>query len=587
VAASARRYRWNVTREAPPSLDDDPSNREGHGDDDAPNDASEEVSSNAVTRAWTATDGEAAPTIALRGADTHRAVRGYAGAAMVCLVGVAGLQVVHGQTVLYLVTTSLATLTGLYTGWLGASRWRGGLFNDREATTALVLMCTTALSAVAFAGPLSAPAVMLVILVAALAMGNESRGRVVFVLATVGYALLIGLSVAGAIPAVINAVAIEDPLIKITVGIVVEIVLVVSYWFGVSARRSTQQALESVQRARVALMGRDALLQEARADLDRVAKGAKAGRLTGEVLGEYRLADVLGRGAMGEVYEASNGEDVVALKVLHPNLVSDTHVVRRFFREAQICSDLSSPNVVRVLGFGEAEDGSPYLAMERVQGRTLAALLRNRGLLALEQVAEMVEQVSSGLEAAHDVGVVHRDVKPSNLICIAGPPRLWKVLDFGISKLHGSGTLTGDGLVGTPGYMSPEQAHGSEVDRRADVFALGAVAYRAVTGVPPFAGLDPMAILLKATQRQPPAPRSIVDLPEDVELVLALALAKDRRDRIDSAATFAEAFSAAVEGRLDHALRRRGQRYLERMPWTDALLVAARDDGPEGGTLGL
>ena len=217
-------------------------------------------------------------------------------------------------------------------------------------------------------------------------------------------------------------------------------------------------------------------------------------------------------------------------------------------------------------------------------GKTLTSVLRERGVLTPMEVASLLRQVCDGLAAAHAAGVIHRDIKPSNLMLMDGEMKQWKVLDFGISKLLGSGTLTGDALIGTPGYMAPEQAFGTDVDGRADVFALGAVTYRALTGVPAFAGKDAMATVMHAAQRQPPSPRALVDLSEELELVLALALAKDRADRLSSVEQLATAFEQACDGKLSKGLVRDGRKLLRRMPWSDALAVVPREDATEGGT---
>ena len=208
-----------------------------------------------------------------------------------------------------------------------------GLFTDAEAVVALVLMVGASLSAIAYAGPITAPAATLVILAAGLAQGNESRGRLGLILLTIGYGLLTILVLAGVLPPVLDLSLVDEMWVVITLGVVIELLMIVGYWFGLAARRSTAQALAEVQQARIELAGREALLQEARADFDRVAKGAGAGRLTGENIEGYRLGEILGRGAMGEVYAATSDkhDQTVAMKVLHHNLVTDSHLVRRFF----------------------------------------------------------------------------------------------------------------------------------------------------------------------------------------------------------------------------------------------------------------
>jgi len=164
---------------------------------------------------------------------------------------------------------------------------------------------------------------------------------------------------------------------------------------------------------------------------------------------------------------------------------------------------------------------------------------------------------------------VHRDIKPKNIFLAETPTgTVWKVLDFGVSKsLWRSGTLTRGGVVGTPNYMSPEQARAESVDERADVFALGAIAYRALTGQPAFSGPDPCAMMYQVVHRQPDRPGSFLDLPEDVELALALALTKDKNQRFGSVTRFALALHSARSGCLPHALRDAARRALRAEPW--------------------
>jgi serine/threonine-protein kinase len=182
-----------------------------------------------------------------------------------------------------------------------------------------------------------------------------------------------------------------------------------------------------------------------------------------------------------------------------------------------------------------------------------------------------VEQVSRPLAAAHDASIVHRDVKPQNLFLADTNDRpIWKILDFGVAKQQdSSGTLTQSAVVGTPGYMSPEQARsGDDVDKRSDIFSLGAVVYRALTGRPPFAGADMPAILFEIVYKSPVRPsESMLGIPRDVDLVLAIALAKRRDDRFANAPEFADAFRRAARGKLPQTLRERGRALVDEYPW--------------------
>jgi serine/threonine-protein kinase len=162
--------------------------------------------------------------------------------------------------------------------------------------------------------------------------------------------------------------------------------------------------------------------------------------------------------------------------------------------------------------------------------------------------------------------VVHRDLKPRNLF-LSSRGDLWKILDFGVARVAGEQTLTVDQIVGTPNYMAPEQANGAAVTHRTDLFALGVIAYRALTGRPAFEGEVTAEILYKVVHAMPPRPSEVVSLPPDVDLVLAIAMAKEAADRFDSAAELAQALDAAARGRLAAPLRTRAERLLARLPW--------------------
>jgi serine/threonine-protein kinase len=188
-------------------------------------------------------------------------------------------------------------------------------------------------------------------------------------------------------------------------------------------------------------------------------------------------------------------------------------------------------------------------------------------------------EVAAGLTAAHEAGVVHRDLKPQNIFCAeqgAEKRPAWKILDFGVSKLRdANATITHAAVVGTPGYMSPEQAEGRDTDHRADLFALGAVAYRALTGRPPFGGGDLPRVLFEIAYKSPVCPSELLPaLPTDVDLVLAIALAKRAEDRFSSAIELARALRDASRGALDPALRARAAGLVEATPWGASLRAA-------------
>jgi serine/threonine-protein kinase len=333
---------------------------------------------------------------------------------------------------------------------------------------------------------------------------------------------------------------------------------------------SLRERDEAVRRA----SHREALFLEARQELERALRAGGLGRFTEQTLGSYRLGAVLGRGGMGEVYEAVHVETnaPAAVKLLLPEALARHEHVRRFMREVRIAASLDSIHVVRVLEIGDESAPLPYLAMERLRGEDLGAVLRRDARLSPAAVVDLVRQVGRGLEAAAAAGIVHRDLKPQNVFKneTDGNPPVWKILDFGVAKLEqNSGTLTVDELVGTPQYMAPEQARRAEVDARTDLYALGAIAYRTLTGHPPFPGRDMRDVLLAVMADMPVRPSALARLAGDVDLALAIALAKDPSDRFASAPELAEALESALEGRLPAPVRKRGVALVARLPWRE------------------
>jgi len=206
--------------------------------------------------------------------------------------------------------------------------------------------------------------------------------------------------------------------------------------------------------------------------------------------------------------------------------------------------------------------------MERLHGHDLAHHLR-AGKIPPAGLDEMLAQVGAAVEEAWQHGIVHRDLKPQNLYLADAPGKpIWKVLDFGVAALADhSGTLTQDHVVGTPAYMAPEQARGERVDFRADVYALGAIAYRWITGRPVCGGKDLHASLYQVVHVMPQRPSSLADIPDDVDLTLALALAKQPADRFASVSELRAALAAALRDELDPGLRDRARELLLRHPW--------------------
>ncbi|MCS6939550.1 MAG: protein kinase [Roseiflexus sp.] len=264
-------------------------------------------------------------------------------------------------------------------------------------------------------------------------------------------------------------------------------------------------------------------------------------RLIGQHLGRYLVQEEIGRGGMARVYRAfdTSLKRTVALKVMAPHLALDPEFERRFEREAVTVANLRHPNIVTVYDIGEA-NGLRYIAMEYVRGRTLHAIIRERGALGLAMAISIIAPIADALDHAHAQGAVHRDVKPHNiLIDIEGRVLL---TDFGIAQAPDGERLTRTGIfMGTPEYISPEQASAQRVDGRSDLYSLAIVTYEIITGVVPFSGATPQLIMAHV-QSPPPPPSSLAPRePPELDLVLARALAKRPEQRFGTGAAFVEA----------------------------------------------
>jgi serine/threonine-protein kinase len=356
---------------------------------------------------------------------------------------------------------------------------------------------------------------------------------------------------------------------QITGQVIVQMAFALCFFLARLTRSSSLRAIEQLQRATRLAAQRDAQLTELRSDLDRALKIGGPGRFTGHVLGGWELGAVLGRGAMGEVYEACHlaSRDPAAVKLLRRELLGDPRHVERFLREVRIAGAIATRHVVKVLDASRPHDPLPYLAMERLRGVTLGELLR-AGPLTGEPLVQLVTEVGHALDQAREAGVVHRDLKPHNLFrCDDG---IWKVLDFGIALLgESSGTLTRGAAIGTPPYMAPEQARGESIDHRADLYALGAVIYRCVTGRMPFVARDTPALLYAVVHIMPLRPSALAPVSPQIEALLQIALAKSPGARFDSGAELAMALAAAELGTLPDRLQRRARRLGQQLAWTE------------------
>jgi eukaryotic-like serine/threonine-protein kinase len=257
------------------------------------------------------------------------------------------------------------------------------------------------------------------------------------------------------------------------------------------------------------------------------------------VVGRYELVRPLGHGAMATVDLVHDVEldRPVALKRLAENLARDENLRRRFLREARLAAKLSHPNVVRVFDVGEA-DGRPFIAMEYVEGETLADLLARRGTLPPAEVARLGVQACSGLAAAHAAGLVHRDVKPQNLLL--GADGVLKLGDFGIAVGHEGTKLTLAGTVlGTPGYLAPEQARGEQVTAAADIYAMGAVLYELLAGEPVRTAVSLTELGSEDGFRPPDVARRLPGAPGELVAAVSACLSVRPEDRPRSAAALA------------------------------------------------
>ncbi|MEO6772911.1 MAG: serine/threonine-protein kinase [Kofleriaceae bacterium] len=350
-----------------------------------------------------------------------------------------------------------------------------------------------------------------------------------------------------------------------------------AFWLARTTRAASLRAIDQLQRATRDAAMRLALLDEARDDLDRALEVGSPGQFTGAVVGSWELGSVLGRGGMGEVYEASHVDTQApgAVKLLRRELMVDRMHVERFLREVRAASALDSPHVVRVLEASGPDEPLAFLAMERLHGETLSGLLRGAGTLEPALVVELVTQFGTVLDQARVTGMVHRDIKPPNIF--RTDDGIWKLLDFGVAVLGDStGTLTQGGVIGTPGYMAPEQAKGEAVDHRADVYSVGAVVYRCVTGRAPFSGTDHAALLYAMVHDMAVRPTALAHVDRDVDRVLALVLAKRRGDRFASVRDFGVALAAAFAGRLEPRLRAQADALLRSHPWREVDSAATR-----------
>ncbi len=287
-----------------------------------------------------------------------------------------------------------------------------------------------------------------------------------------------------------------------------------------------------------------------------------------EMLGRYRIDGRLGEGAMADVFRAFDPGigRTVAIKVLKPEYGRDPELGERFLREARAAGALNHPNIATVYDVGEA-DGVAYIAMELIEGQPLDTLLLAQGRLPYERVLALGQQLASALDYAHRAGVVHRDVKPSNIL-LSADGRTAKLLDFGVARIGDIDVSGTDGrlartqvgqMIGTPRYMSPEQALGIPVDQRSDLFSLGVVLYEMVTGKVAFPGMGLATLAIQiAQERVEPITRSAADCPPGLRFVIDKLLAKKPEQRFADGHAVYEALTREIAATAEAAPGRRG-----------------------------
>jgi serine/threonine protein kinase len=266
--------------------------------------------------------------------------------------------------------------------------------------------------------------------------------------------------------------------------------------------------------------------------------------LIGKTLGQYTILEEIGRGGMATVYRARQQsiDRIVAIKVLPRHFLHDPGFFERFEREVKVITELEHPHILPIYDYGES-GGIPYIVMRYLAGGSMAQMVR-RGVATLDLLEKPLMQVAQALDYAHLQGVIHRDLKPGNIMLDENGNAY--LSDFGIARVMGS-DLTGSAIIGTPAYMSPEQANGLPIDGRADIYALGVVLFELITGREPYQAETPMALLLKHINEPMPLAREFrEDVPPSVEEVIATATAKEPDDRYASASEMAKDFTRAL-----------------------------------------
>jgi tRNA A-37 threonylcarbamoyl transferase component Bud32/predicted XRE-type DNA-binding protein len=314
-------------------------------------------------------------------------------------------------------------------------------------------------------------------------------------------------------------------------------------------------------------------------DLDGQPSTRRVSTIIGrEIIGQYIIREKLGEGGMGEVYLADQpalGRQV-AIKVVHAQARESEfdELAERFRNEAKAAASLETPHIVKIFNWGELEDGTLFMAMEYLSGRTLSQVIHQQGKLAPELAVSIATQICTALGEAHAAGIVHRDLKPSNVMLIerGEQKNFAKVLDFGVAKLEGSDITRSGMMFGTPQYMSPEQLRAEAIDGRSDLYSLGVLLYEMLVGSLPFSSPTAVGFITAHLHDTPPAlPRSV---PSALAEVVMLLLSKDANERPPDAAAVAAELEAALGGRSPAARRRARRRALRNVAGGAVLITA-------------
>jgi serine/threonine-protein kinase len=501
-------------------------------------------------------------------------------ALLTCVAGATVSVVTSGDPIAFRVVIAGCVITAIGAMWMLYTISDAARFSPRRVVLPACVIAVGSFGGVYYWGCASPVAAMIVYGIYFFSLGANARLTTAMYIAVASVHVLFGAGVISGVIADRGIVHMPAQMMDQIAAVgVIEFLYFITFFTARVSQRVTLDVVSKLERAVRGVAQRDALLVEARADLDRALKVGGPGRFSDQVIGSFRLGVLIGRGGMGEVYEAEHVQDgrEAAVKLLHPGTLADATAVARFIREAQTAARLDCEHVVRVLEVGTTGGEIPFLTMERLRGDDLAAQLRRQRRLSLPQAQMLAEHVAIGLEAARAAGIVHRDLKPHNVFHARyGASGRWKILDFGVSKVSGgSGTLTKGHVVGTPAYMAPEQAHGEDVDHRADVYSLAAILYRAVTGHPAFSGKDVPTTLYDVVYRVPTQPSMLSPLSGDIDRVLAVGLAKAVGDRFATADELALWFALAVRESLTPDQRRRADELTAKHPWGTPVGVSA------------